>query len=46
MDIHISLARQGLFYLNTEQEASMNARIEELTEDFLKLFWETAEEIY
>ena len=37
MDIHISLARQGLFYLNTEQEALMNTRFEELTEDFLKV---------
>ena len=46
MDRTISLARQGLFYLNTEQEAEMNARIEGLSENFLALFWGTAEEIY
>ena len=46
MDIQMSLARQSLFFLNQEQQASMNARLAELTDDFLKIFWETMEEIY
>ena len=46
MDIQMSLASQSLFFLNQEQQASMNARLAELTDDFLKIFWETMEEIY